>query len=71
MSNSESSTLVGVFTEPAQLDRAIEALQRAGFHTIQFAGPGTSQSSIKRVFPEQGATTGSILDALVVSRMRS
>lgn len=64
MTMSERSTVVGVFTERAQLDLAVEELQGAGFTNDQFKflQPGDTQGGLSGVSGAntQGGVIGTI-----------
>jgi len=66
-----ASTVVGVFRSRAQAERAVEALQQAGFsdEQIMFAGHGTSSKEsildqLKSLFAGQNTPTGSVVNDL-------
>src|SRR5258708_39085792 len=70
MTTTESTTVVGLFTERAQAERAIEDLRNAGFNENQigFLGRGEDTSAptaphvvapVAQVSPTGGATIGS------------
>ena len=77
MTTTGRTTVVGVFTEPGEVDVAIEELQSAGFKNdqikfIEHEGVQRDTSSrrnligaIQRVFSRKEATGGSIVDELV------
>jgi len=71
-----ASTVVGVFKSRAQAERAVEALQRAGFsdEQIMFAGHGGSTGStesgsildqLKSLFAGHDTASGSVVNDLI------
>ena len=77
MTTTGRSTVVGVFTEPGEVDVAIEELQSAGFKNDQIkfiehegvqrntSSPRNLIGAIQRVFSRKEAKGGSIVDDLV------
>ena len=72
MTTSESSIVVGIFEDQAQVEQAIQELQQAGLHhdQIRYSGHGASSSdtlaSLKSFFTGQETMSGNDTDDLLV-----
>ena len=71
MTTTDRSTVVGVFSDDARSQQAINALRQAGFSDdqISYAGHGTSSggflAGLKRFFTGEEYTTGGAYDDLI------